>query len=251
MAFKDNRPDAARLRRQLTGTPGIADVSDEVLQDVLDASIAYIEDEVGGGFNGARTTERRDGNGTSSMSLFHRPATSVELVEVDLPVLGLRRTYTASEVKLYALQGRVEIFTFKLAAEQATLYLDQQVNGNIFPTLPQCVTITYTYGFPQRDAVADTTSFDGGVTALPGNLVEPTVARRLVQVQQAAVADAAASYLAQIAALGVGTVTSVSFDGFSQSLNPQAYGPQVEALVARRDVLLERNKRKFFLSSTG
>lgn len=251
MAFKDNRPDVARLRRQLTGTPGLVDVSDQGLQELLDASIAYVEDMVGGGFNGAATTELRDGNGTSSMTLMHRPATSVSLIEVDLPVLGLRRTYTAAEVKLYPLPGRVEIFTFKLAAEQATLYLDQQVNGNIFPTLPQCVRIVYTYGFPQYDPVAAATSFDGGATSQPGNLIDPTLTRRLTQVQQAAVCDAAASYLAQVAALGVGTVTSVSFDGFSQALNPQAYGPQVQALVERRDALLERNKRKFILSSTG
>lgn len=251
MALKDNRPDVARLRRQLTSTPGLADVSDEVLQEQLDASIAYVEDVVGGPFNGRQKTEVRDGNGTSELSLFHRPVTSVSLVEVSLPVLALTRTYTADEVKVYGLQGRIRIFTYKLAVEQATLYLDQQVNGNIFPMLPQCATITYTYGFPQHDDVANVTSLDGGVTTTPGDTRDPMMVNRLAQVQQAAVADAAASYLAQTAALGVGVVTSVSFDGFSKGLNPQAYGPQVEALVQRRDLLLERNKRRFILSSTG
>ena len=247
----DNRPQLDRLRRQLTGAEGIDDVDDEVLDELLDASIAWVEDVVGGGFNGRQITEVRDGNGTAELSLFHRPITSVSLVRVSLPVLALDRTYTASEVKVYALQGRIRIFTFKLAAEQATLYLDQQVNGNIFPTLPQCVTVTYTAGFPQYDPALDQTSLDGGVTWTPGDTRDPQLVMRLRQVQQAAVCDAAASYLAQLGALGVGTVTSVSFDGFSKALNPQAYGPQVEALVQRRDMLLERTKRKFILSSTG
>jgi hypothetical protein len=250
MALLDNRPNVARLRRQLTGAD-LTGVSDEVLQELLDASIAYVEDVVGGPFNGRQATEVRDGNGTSELSLFHRPITSVSLVRVSLPVLALDRTYTADEVKVYALQGRIRIFTFKLAAEQATLYLDQQVNGNIFPTLPKCVTVTYTYGFPQYDPDANQTSLDGGATLTPGDTRDPMLVNRLTQVQQAAVADAAASYLAQLGALSVGTVQSVSFDGFSKSLNPQAYGPQVEALIQRRDALLERNKRKFILSSTG
>jgi hypothetical protein len=251
VALIDNHPRADRLKRKLTGIPGLAGIPDQLLDELLEVSAAWVMDQVTGEWNGVETTEVRDGNGKNSMSLFHRPATSVSLVKVELPVLALNRVYTSDEIKLYELQGYLTVFTYKLAAEQASLHLDRMVYGNIFPVLPQCVTITYTYGFPQYDPAANESSLDGGATRIPGNALTPVLAKRLLELQEAAIADATASYLSQVAALGVGMVQAVSFDGASKTLNPGAYGPQVEALTARRDQLLERNVRRFTLASIG
>lgn len=248
MAYQSNRPDLARLKRQLTGVD-LTGTADQTLQELLDASIGWVEDKASTFFNGRAVNEVRDGNGTNAISLFLTPATSVQLVKVELPVLALTRTYLPNEIKLYRRQGRLSIFTYKLAAEHASLHLDQQVYGNIFPTLPQCVFIDYTAGFPQYDATADRTTLDGGATFVAGDQREPREQNMLGELQQAALCDAAASYLAQVAGLSVGTVMSVSFDGFSKSMNPQAYGAQVQALVERRDELMNRRSRRFMLAT--
>lgn len=266
MAFTDNRPTVDRLERQLrvslpaaADTLGITldDVDPELLAELLEASIDWVEDAAKTSFNGRARTENRDGNGTNQMALLRWPIGRVRLVRVTLPILALERTYTASsppqesdEVKVYRFQGRLTIFTYKLAAEQASLHLDQQVYGNIFPDLPQCVHVDYTYGFPQYDETNDVTTWDGGVTTEAGDTRTSDDKRHVRQLATAAICDAAASFLSQAAGLGVGLVTSVSFDGFSKSLNPQAYGTQVQALIERRDSMIERRRRGFYLSTT-
>lgn len=252
MAELTNRPDVDRLIRTLSpaGDSG-PDLTgqDQLLDELLQASIAWIEDECSTCFDGRAITELYDGNGTNGLALRLKPITSVSLVEVDLPVLGLHRVYTQDEIKVYELQGRISIFTYKLQAEQAHLFLDAQVYGNIFPTLPQCVRVSYTYGFPLYDADANKTSVDGGTTWVDGDTRDPRLVNRMRQLQQAAICDAAASFLAQTARQAAGVVASVSFDGFSKSMNPQAYGPVVEDLVQKRDALMERNKRRMILTS--
>lgn len=278
MALHDNRPRLDRLVRQLHGadlTDAAGDrVSDDALQEILDASIAWVEDLATTSFNG-RTVVRElyDGNGTNGLALRKRPATSTQLVLVELPVLALTRTYLPAEIKLYEKQGRLTIFTYKLGVEQASLYLDEQVYGNIFPTLPQCVHVSYTYGFPQWDAdrqvsqlgpavdVPQITLDNGEVeSAFTQAAIEraydwrdrdPELANWLVNLQQAAICDAAASVLGQIGGLKVGALASISFDGLAQTMNPQAFGPQVQALVQRRDELLARRRRAFTLTTVG
>lgn len=249
--FPSNRPQLDRLKRQLKLAPSLpTDDSDfdELLDEILEASIADIEDKAGTSFDGVRLTELYDGTGGNTLFMRKHPILAVDLVKIELPVLALTRTYTTSEIKIYPWQGQLVIFTYKLAAENASLHLDQQIYGNLIPRgLPQVAHVTYAYGFAQYDEDNDVTTFDGGKTTVDGDQrpADPMFANRLKQLQQAAIADAAASVLAQVAALGVGLLTSVSFDGFSQTNNAQAYGPQVEALIQRRDELLSRRKRLF------
>ncbi len=251
MPFQDNRPTVDRLRRVLGQTPGIETVEDLDLQELLDASVADVELKATTSFNGRVTTEHRDGNGTAQMTLFKSPATSVRDARVETPILGYTRVYEPDEIKLYRRQAIVRIFTYKMLAQTITGQALDHLNwGTIFPPLPQAVHITYTYGFPQYDPDANVTSLDGGVTSAPGDLREPEERQWLQQLQQAAVCDAAASYLAQTAGQAVGLLSSVSFDGYSESSNPQAYGAQVQALVEKRDELLARRKRMFF-ATTG
>ena len=89
------------------------------------------------------------------------------------------------------------------------------------------------------------------LTSEAGDTRDPNSNNWLINLQQAAVCDAAACFLAQSAGLGVGLVTSVSFDGYSRGLNPNAFSEQVKALIARRDELLKRRKRAFYMSSVG
>jgi hypothetical protein len=121
--------------------------------------------------------------------------------------------------------------------------------GHDLPADPRRVEITYNFGFGQYDPdAANVTTYDGGATSEAGDTRDEDEAVPLAKLQMAALCDAAASYLAQIAGQAVGLVTAVSFDGFSKTLNPQAYGPQVQALVEQRDKLLEREKRPFMVT---
>jgi hypothetical protein len=79
-----------------------------------------------------------------------------------------------------------------------------------------------------------------------GDTRDEDAPEHLVKLQMAALNDAAASYLAQVAGQGVGLVSAVSFDGFSKTMNPQAYGPQVQALVEQREQLMAREQRPYF-----
>lgn len=262
MTLLSNQPTVATARRMLAGidlTPFTAadpTVVDDVLADILEASIAWLEEKATTFFDATAVHEVRDGNGTNSMGLFHAPAQVATLVKVELPVLALTRTYTPSEIKLYRDQGRLTIFTYKLGAEAASLYLDQQVYGNIFPKLPLCVTVDYCAGYPRVDSLTapTLTSYDGtdvvnGLTVLAGDQRDRRDLRVLKRLQRAAALDAAASFLGQLGANPIGLVQSVSFDGFSQSLNPQAYGPQVQAMVAQRDALLAGRSRLYMTSA--
>lgn len=275
MAYPSNRPDASRLKRALTGSKLTLDeggkIDDETLQEVLDASTAWVEDLITGSFDAVTmVADLYDGNGTNMLTLRKRPVTSVQLVTVELPVLALTRTYTPQEIKLYVKEGNLEVFTYKLAAESASLHLDQQVYGNIFPPLPQVVRINYTYGLPQYDPDTDTTLLGPAVNlpqlTLPNGQVQTPFAQDAIvapgkpdpelvnwtkSLQWAAVLDAAASVLGQMGGLSVGVVQAVSFDGFSQTANPQAFGPQVQAMVARRDEILGRRRRSFHMSTVG
>jgi hypothetical protein len=260
VSFPSNKPSLDRLIRRLQVAAQAADVAGlgidlsavdpDVLVEMLEASTFYVEDQANTLFDGRQFVEKYDGNGTNGLALRRWPIGQVREVKVELPVLALSRVYTASEVKTYRFQGRITIFTYKLAAEQASLHLDQQLYGNIFPTLPQCVTVTYTAGFPRYDVDADLTTWDNGVTSEPGDTRDPLDERHVRLLAEAATCDATASFLAQASRLGIGTVQSVSFDGYSRSMNPQAHGPTIEALVNRRDELLGRRRRGFILSST-
>lgn len=248
----DNRPSLRDVRYQLYGTPNLAAVPDAVLQRLLDASIAWVEDVCTTSFNGRAADELYDGNTTNALTVRKRPVTSVQTVETQTPILGFTRVYTPDEIKLYVKQGFLKIFTYKLAVEQAMLNtLDYQAWGTIFPPLPQNVHVRYTYGYPQYDPDTNQTTFDGGTTYVAGDKRDPELVNWLINLQQAAVCDAAGSFLAQTAGLGVGVVTGVSFDGYSRQNNPGAYGTQVTALITKRDELLARRRRQFVMATIG
>lgn len=258
MAVLDNRPVLADLLSQLSGLPqaildklGPPDYTP--LVRLLNASIAHVEDVATTALNSVSVTELYDGNGTNQIVLRKRPVLSVADLRVVTPILGYTRVYTQAELKVYRKQGVLKVFTYKLAVEQALLTtVDYQAWGHLFPPLPQCVQVTYTYGYPRYDdAGGGQTSLDGGVTFQPGDLRDPEEENWLTNLQQAAVADAAASVLAQSAGLQVGLLQSVSFDGYSKSLNPAAFGAQVQSLIAKRDELLARRKRQFYMSTVG
>jgi phosphoribosylformimino-5-aminoimidazole carboxamide ribonucleotide (ProFAR) isomerase len=73
----------------------------------------------------------------------------------------------------------------------------------------------------------------------------------LTNLQQAALCDAAASFLSQSAGLAVGIFTSVSFDGLSKGMNAAAFQAQATALLAKRDELMGRRARRFIMSTVG
>lgn len=256
MALEDNRPSTDRLRRALRHVDSAPD--EMTLGELLEGSIGWIEDRASTPFNGRRIREKRDGNGTNGITVKRGPITSVREVKVELPVLALTRVYTDDEVKVYPRSRRLTIFTFKLAAEHATLHLDQQVYANIFPALPQCVHLDYTAGYPRYDAAADYTSLDGSTGTpepkrrLAGDARDPDDLNRLEQLRTAAVCDAAATYMGCIARNEVGLVGSVSFDGFSKNLNADAFGPAIQQLIQRRDDMLKRaiGSSGLILSST-
>lgn len=249
MALTTNQPDVERVQRALKHTAlaygGGADAADlTTLAELLTASVADIELKTSMLLDGRALSEVRDGNGTDSIQTFWGPITHVSLVKVELPVLALTRNYTTEEIKVYGAGRRIRVFTFKLAAEHATLHLDAQVYAQLLPSLPKCVFIDYVAGFARYDPDADYTSLDGSVGApdglvrLAGDQRDPRYQRWLIKLQQAAIFDTAATYLACVARNEVGLAGSVSFDGYSKGLNPQAFGPAVEDLVKRRDELL-------------
>lgn len=251
MAVPTNRPSIDRLKRQLTGLPKLDSYSDLFLQELLSASIAWVEEEATTSFDPVVIIEKRDGNATNQMTLFKRPVLDLMSLSVQTPILGYTRVYTAEEIKNYVKQGIVKVFTYKLAVEQALLRtVDYMAWGTLFPPLPQSVVIEYSYGYPVYDEDLNQTTFDG-VTWDAGDLRDLQLVRNLAQLQQAAVIDAAASLLGQVGGLSVGTLASVSFDGYSRGLNPQAYGSQVQALIAKRDELMARRKRLFHMATIG
>lgn len=245
----DNRPNVDRLRRQLTAVDHGFD--DDVLAEQLRASIAWVEDVCSTSFNGHQVTELYDGNTTNQIIVRKRPVTSIVLVTVETPILGFIRTYDQTEIKLYRKQGALKVFTYKLAVEQALFNtLDYQAWGTIFPPLPQCVHVNYTYGYPQYDPVTDTTTLDGGLTVLTGDQRDPEEINWLENMAQAAVLDAAAA-VATMAGAKAGIVQGMSFDGYSRTLNPGAYQAQVQSWIGIRDERLKRRRRQFYLSSIG
>lgn len=251
MPYADNRPDIARLKRQLSAYPDLPERSDPELQEQLDASIAWVEDVAAGRFNGTRVTELYDGNTTNQIVVRKRPVTSIILLTVETPILGFIRTYDQTELKLYRKQGVTKVFTYKLAVEQALFNtLDYQAWGTIFPPLPQCVHVTYTYGYPQYDSALDETTLDGGTVILAGDQRDPEEVNWLANLQEAAICDAAAAVLA-LGGAKVGVVQSMSFDGYSRTLSGGPYQQQVQWLVERRDERLKRRKRQFYMSTIG
>ena len=227
-----------------------------ILQQLVAASLADIEDKAATKLNPHQFTtanpELYDGNGTNQIVMRRRPALSVQQLQVVTPILGYIRTYTQAEIKLYRAQGVIKVFTYKLAVEQALLQtVDYQAWGSLFPPLPQAVQVAYTYGFPQYDPALDVTSYDMGLTTMPGDQRDPELMNWLTNLQQAIVCDAMASFLAQSAGLTVGLVTSVSFDGYSRGLNPQAFGSQAQALIQKRDELLKRRARSYYMTTLG
>lgn len=268
MAVQDNRPQLSWLTDHLASVPAAVMApylaeGNTLLQRLLDASIAWVEDLAATSFNPQIYTiakpDRYDGNTTNQIVLRKRPILSIQQLQVVTPILGYTRVYTPEEIKSYAKQGVLKVFTYKLAVEQALLQtVDYQAWGSLFPPLPQAVELAYTYGYPQfdPDSTAVTpngpaTSFDGGITWEPGDQRDPELNNWLSNLQQAAVCDAAASFLAQVARGSTGFVTSVSFDGYSRSLNTEAFGAQVTSLIKRRDELMRRRRRQFYMSTVG
>jgi hypothetical protein len=227
-----------------------------ILKQLIAASLAWVEDKAATKLNPQQFTtsnpELYDGNGTNQIVMRRRPALSVQQLQVVTPILGYIRTYTQAEIKLYRAQGVIKVFTYKLAVEQALLQtVDYQAWGSLFPPLPQAVQVAYTYGFPQYDPQSNVTTYDMGATTLPGDQRDPELQNWLTNLQQAVVCDAMASFLAQSAGLAAGLVTSVSFDGYSRGVNPQAFGAQCQALIQKRDELLGRRARSFYMTTLG
>jgi hypothetical protein len=200
-----------------------------------------------------------DGNTTNKVPLRKRPALYVAQVQVVTPILGYTRVYTPEEIKLYVKEAILEVFTYKLAVEQALLQtIDYQAWGSLFPPLPQAVQIAYAYGFPLYDpqhefehATGPGTSYDGGRTWKTGDRRDPELNNWLKNLQEAAVCNAAAQFLGQSAGLARGVVSSVSFDGYSRGFAGMPFAQEIEALIKRRDELMERRKRRYLLSTIG
>lgn len=202
-----------------------------------------------------------DGNTTNQVTLRKRPALYVAQVQVVTPILGYTRVYTPEEVKLYVKQGILKIWTYKLAVEQALLQtIDYQAWGSLFPPLPQAVQVAYAYGFPLYDpehefqathTTGPATSFDGGRVWKAGDRRDPELVNWLRNLQQAAACNAAAEFLGQSVGLARGVVSSVSFDGYSRGLATNPFESEIAALIARRDELMERRKRRYVMGTIG
>lgn len=253
MAFPDNRPQLDQLKGYLKHIDVTA-WSDAELQQQLDNSIAWVEDEATTSFNGRQVVELYDGNTTNQVVIRKKPVTSVIALSVETPILGFIRVYAPTEIKLYRKQGVAKVFTYKLAVEQAMFNtLDYQAWGTIFPPLPQAVHVTYTYGYPSYDAGADQTALDfasGSTIVLAGDQRDPEENNWLTNLKQAAALDAACAVVSIVGAR-VGIVASMSFDGYSRTLNAGAYQAQVQMWNAKRDELLKRRKRQFYMSTVG
>lgn len=207
-----------------------------------------------------------DGNTTNQVVLRKRPALHVAQVQVVTPILGYTRVYTPEEIKLYVKEGILKIWTYKLAVEQALLQtIDYQAWGSLFPPLPQAVQVAYCYGFPLFDPECEKlknaegkplstgpgTSFDGGRTWKVGDRRDPELSNWLRNLQEAAVCNAAAQFLAQSVGLARGVVSSVGFDGYSRGFAGAPFQQEIERLLARRDELMERRKRRYVMGTIG
>lgn len=200
-----------------------------------------------------------DGNTTNQVVLRKRPIATIAQVQVVTPILGYTRIYTPEEIKNYVKEGVVKIWTYKLAVEQALLQtIDYQAWGSLFPPLPQAVQVAYAYGFPLYDpqhefehATGPGTSYDGGRTWKIGDRRDPEQLNWLKNLQEAAVCNAAAQFLAQSAGLARGVVSSVSFDGYSRGFAGMPFAQEIEALLKRRDELMERRKRRYLMATLG
>ena len=216
--------------------------------------------------------EKYDGNTTNQMTWRKRPITDIALLQVVTPILGYTRVYTREEIKLYARQGLVKVFTYKLAVEQALLQtVDYQAWGNLFPPLPMAVQAAFCYGFPLYDPDStqpdntpvgmgvggdlipingEATSLDGGHSWLKGDQRDGVLNNWLANLQEAAVCHTCAQVLAR-AGMGRGIAQSVSFDGFSRSMSQAPFASEIASFEKRRDELIGRRKRRFTLSTVG
>jgi hypothetical protein len=274
MAIEDNRPQITEVLGRLAALPPSllerfaqvtgGNTSYPLLEDLLAKSISWVEDEATTAFNSTafynnERLELYDGNTTNQIVVRNRPVLSVQKLQVVTPILGYTRVYTEEEIKDYVKQGIVKVFTYKLAVEQALLQtIDYQAWGSLFPPLPQAVQIAYTYGYPLYDPASTAvsphgpaTSFDGGITWEVGDQREPKLNNWLANLKEAAVCNACAQFLGQAAGLARGVVSSVSFDGYARGFSGNPFQAEVEALLARRDELMQRRKRRFAMATIG
>jgi hypothetical protein len=208
--------------------------------------------------------ELADGNTTNQIITRKRPVLDIAALQVTTPILGYTRVYSAGEIKSYVRQGAVKVFTYKLAVEQALLQtIDYQAWGNLFPPLPQAVQIAYCYGFPMydpdssaNDAVTGVpingpaTSLDGGHSWFAGDQRDPELSNWLTNLQEAAILDTCIRFLSSVK-LAIGIVGSVGFDGYSRSLSPAAIDSVIADFEKRRDDLIGRRKRQFYMATLG
>jgi hypothetical protein len=314
MAIQDNRPQVGQVLGKLSALPAslltpfevkTGDISTfSVIEDCLEDSIAWVEDQATTAFNcrylpvtqegialepmpegeqgeGKEVLERGfklpkghgfiegeevgyeafDGNTTNQIVTRKRPIAHVASIQVVTPILGYTRVYTPEEIKSYVKEGVIKIWTYKLAVEQALLQtIDYQAWGSLFPPLPQAVQVAYAYGYPLYDpehefggstGMGPATSYDGGRTWHVGDVRDPEQRNWLRNLQQAAVCNAAAEFLGQSIGLARGLVSSVSFDGYSRGLATNPFQSEIEALLTRRDELMERRKRRYVMATIG
>jgi hypothetical protein len=202
-----------------------------------------------------------DGNTTNQIQPRKRPIARIAALQVVTPILGYTRVYTAEEIKNYVKEGVVKVWTYKLAVEQALLQtIDYQAWGSLFPPLPQAVQLAYAYGYPLYDPEHEFggtvgngpgTSYDGGRYWHVGDIRDPEQMNWLRNLQQAAICNTAAEFLAQSAGLARGVVSSVSFDGYARGFAGSPFQSEVEALISRRDELMGRRKRRYIMSTVG
>jgi hypothetical protein len=205
--------------------------------------------------------EAHDGNTTNQITARKRPIAHIAALQVVTPILGYTRVYTSEEIKNYVKEGVVKVWTYKLAVEQALLQtIDYQAWGSLFPPLPQAVQIAYAYGYPLFDpehefggavGIGPGTSYDGGRTWHQGDIRDPEQMNWLRNLKQAAICNAAAEFLGQCAGLARGVVSSVSFDGYSRGFAGSPFQGEIGTLLARRDELMGRRKRRFVMGTIG
>lgn len=272
MAAQDNKPQLQSVLNRLASLPSdiLAKYTPDggatypAISEMLAQAISWVEDEAATAFNSngfynTSNFELYDGNTTNQIVIRKRPVLSVQALQVVTPILGYTRVYTPQEIKTYAKQGVLKVFTYKLAVEQALLQtIDYQAWGNLFPPLPQAVQLAYTYGYPLYDPSSTNvtpngpaTSFDAGMTWVAGDQREPEMMNWLANLQEAAILQTKAAFLAECAGLGRGIVQSVSFDGYSRGLAGQPFASEIQWALQRRDELMGRRKRQFYMATLG
>jgi len=268
MAVQDNRPQVQSVLNRMAALPSTIlsrftsdGTTYPVITEILAQAVAWVEDQAATAFNSnafynTSNFELYDGNTTNQIIVRKRPVLSIQALQVVTPILGYTRVYTPQEIKNYVKEGALKVFTYKLAVEQALMQtIDYQAWGNLFPPLPQAVQLAYTYGYPLYDPTAGggvgATSFDGGITWVPGDQREPEMMNWLTNLQEAATCQACAAFLAEAAGLGRGMVQSVSFDGYSRGLAQAPFASEIQYFVQRRDELLARRKRQFYMATLG